>query len=173
MENRETLEKRRTRLALAVEEGQPGAEEDLEKVEEEISRLTRNEERSALAAKARAQRDKEKQAEERAKAIEAMKDMLVKFDQKFERDLDRLLSQRRPKADDVRAVYDLGKQAYSLSHDLLDLTNQREFKRPWNIRARLGEDLAMMIHEMFVPSFRKPPVGRPWADLYEVVKEAI
>ena len=103
----------------------------------------------------------------------AMKDMLVKFDQKFERDLDRLLSQRRPKADDVRAVYDLGKQAYSLSHDLLDLTNQREFKRPWNIRARLGEDLAMMIHEMFVPSFRKPPVGRPWADLYEVVKETI
>ncbi len=29
MENRETLEKRRVRLALAVEEGEPGAEEDL------------------------------------------------------------------------------------------------------------------------------------------------
>ena len=62
MENKETLEKRRARLALAVEEGEPGAEEDLEKVEEEVSRLTRNEERSVLAAKARAQRDKEKQA---------------------------------------------------------------------------------------------------------------
>lgn len=173
MEGREILEAKRARLALEAEEGHEGAEKELEDVERELERLGRLQERSALAAKARAQRDKEKQAEERAKAIEAMKDMLVKFDQKFERDLDRLLSQRRPKADDVRAVYDLGKQTYALAHDLLDLTNQREFKRPWNIRARLGEDLAMMIHEMFVPSFRKPPVGRPWADLYEVVKEAI
>ena len=72
MENKETLEKRRARLALAVEEGEPG-EEDLEKVEEEIASLTRNEERTALAAKAKAQRDKEKQSENKIKAIELLK----------------------------------------------------------------------------------------------------
>ena len=171
MEQRQVLEEKRASLALDVEEGRQSAEKELKEVERELEQLRRFEERSALAAKAREERDKEGLVRKRAEAIQAMDKMFARMEREFERDLERLKSRSRPRAEDVRAFYVLARQTYALSHDLRDLTGERKYYRTWNINAQLGQ-LADLIPEMFVGSLPKPPIERPWAKLHDTARSA-
>ncbi len=173
MEQMETLEAKRARLALDVEEGVKGAERALEDVETEIERLTQNEaklkERKALAARARQERERKEKVHKRDEAIRAMEKMLEQFDAKLEKKLEAAQSKADPGHAEVHDVYVCARQVASLGHDLHSITGDREHQRPFNVKDRLGH-LARLIHECFVPSFPKPPIEKPWAELFEIAQ---
>ena len=168
------LNRERRMASLDAIPGQdPPAHARLREVERKIAGV---EERiRAMDSEAAAERESaEAQRIERARAarpdaVEKMTAMLVKFDGRFDRDLERLLSQRKSKAEDVLALYMLGRQAYSLRHDLYSLTGDPRHGKTWDVPARLGQ-LTELIPECFATHTSKPRVEKPWAELYESAK---
>ena len=168
---RQELEKQRAQLALEVEEGR-GGEEKLEKTEAALSRLDRDSERKALAAKAKAERDKEERVRRKAEVIRQMEGMLVKLEAELEKKLKALKSKPDPERKDVLPVYVLARQAYGLSHDLHSVTGLLKHSRRWDIRNRLGGDLSELIRDYFIANIPKPKVETPWRELYEIARES-
>ncbi len=164
--NIESLQNERARLSLQLEEGLDVAEA-LDKVEQQLFELKRSGERKAAASRARESRDRERKAQARADAIEGMKKMLAGMDKKFEAELERLLAERHPGADEVRGLYVLGRQAYALSHDLFAVTEERRYWRSWTLPARLE---AFKVPDLFIPNAPKPRIPKPWDKLLKIAR---
>jgi hypothetical protein len=159
-----TLRRKRQRLALdAVTD--PMAQGQLEVVERDIDRLTREQERAALAETERAARAKETGTHRQAEILGELKRMLTAMEKDRDAAIRAIRTAHAPDPTDVERAYVQSRSAYSLSHDLLALTGSRQFQRDWNVRGLLGEAAAML--PVTAPGQRKPAIPRPWATLLE------
>lgn len=159
-----TLRRKRQRLALdAVTD--PMAQGQLEVVERDIDRLTREQERAALAEQERTARGKEEGKRRQAEIIAELVRTLTELERDRDAKVRAIRTAHAPDPADVERAYVQSRNAYSLSHDLLALTGNRQFQRAWNVRGLLGEAAAML--PVTAPGQRKPVIPRPWAALLE------
>lgn len=158
---------RRKRQALALDAvADPMAQVQLELVEQDIDRLTREQERAALAATEREVRAKETGKRRQAEILEELKGTLTAMEKDRDAAIRAIRTAHAPSQADVERAYVQARSAYSLSRDLLALTgDRRRFYRDWNVRALLGEAAAML--PVAAPGQRKLAVPRPWAGLLE------
>lgn len=158
-----TLRQRRQRLALDAQTD-AAAQVQLELVEQNIDRLTRQQERAVLVEAERAVRATEAAAHRRIEIIEELTVRLIKLEQERDTKVRAILIALAPDAAEVEQAYVLARQAYSLAHDLLSLTGDHQrFHRAWNVRALLGPASARL--PVALPGQKKPFTPRQWTSL--------
>ncbi len=165
------LEQRRRSLSVEVVNGDGKAVAEMETVERQIQETKVFLERSGIAEEEARTRAEAVAAEARAVALHEMTEMLGALEAKRDELIKRAKTDLDPSEELLEEVYVVARQAYSLSHDLHGVTGDHRFRRTWDLRLRLGEDLAARCPGLNIPAgLPKPPIPNPWAALLEIVR---